>query len=302
MNLLIIGGSGFLSGILARVALRDGHDVSVVTRGQKPLPDGVRSIVADRKSAPAFEAAIERAHRDNGKNWDLVVDCIGFVPENARQDIAAFRARARHLVFVSTDFVYDPARRDFPQTEENAHYLEDDSYGAKKRRCELEFINTDTGEMKWSIVRPCHIYGPGSRLGCLPAHGRDPDLIERLQNGEALKLVGGGHFLQQPILAADLAKLLLSFAGNARTHRGIYQAAGPDIIESREYYRIIADFLGVELRVEELPVAEYLKTQPEHRSFLCHRIYRLDKLKEDGLTVPATSIQDGLRQHVQSEL
>ena len=32
--------------------------------------------------------------------------------------------------------------------------------------------------MQWTILRPCHIYGPGSQLGCLPLHGRDPKLID----------------------------------------------------------------------------------------------------------------------------
>src|SRR5690606_30616546 len=156
----------------------------------------VKSIIADRKDRAAFKSAIEAA---DGAPWDLVVDCIGYEVEDARQDIELFRERARHFVFVSTDFVYDPAKRNFPQSEDNDHYLTDESYGVKKRRCELEFINSNTGEMQWSVVRPCHIYGPGSRLGCLPAHGRDPELISRLRAGEVLRLVGGGHFLQQPI-------------------------------------------------------------------------------------------------------
>ena len=78
-------------------------------------------------------------------------------------------------------------------------------------------------------------------LGCLPAHGRDPQLIDRLRAEEPLKLVGGGHFLQQPVLADDLADLILSCAGRASTFGRIYHAAGPDVIESRGYYRVIAE-------------------------------------------------------------
>ncbi len=299
MNILLIGGSGFLSGTLARTAVAAGHQVTVVSRGQKSLPEGVSSIVTDRHDGAGFQTAIENA---SNLPWDLVVDCIGYEVADAQQDIAVFRERAKHLVFVSTDFVYDPARRIFPQDEENAQYLEDDSYGAKKRRCELEFVNGDCGNMAWTVLRPGHIYGPGSRLGCLPVHGRDPQLIERMRNGEILKLVGGGYFLQQPIFAPDLAKLILSCAGNASAPGQIYNSAGPEIVESYHYYRIIADELGVELKIEELPVAEYLQAHPEHRSFLCHRIYNLEKLKAAGLAVPSTSMTEGLRQHVASAL
>jgi nucleoside-diphosphate-sugar epimerase len=308
MNILLLGGSGFLSGAITRAALQDKCKVSIVTRGEKPIPEGATALRADRKNHAQLETAIQTAFAaqtaDAGQNapWDLVVDCIGYEVQDAKQDIALFRNRARHFVFVSTDFVYDPAKRDFPQSEDNHFYLQDDSYGAKKRRCEMEFENADCGQMQWSVVRPCHIYGPGSRLGCLPKHGRDPQLLSRLKNGETLQLVGDGHFLQQPIYFEDLARLILSCAGNEKTHRQIYQTAGPDIIESREYYRIIAEILGVDLKTEELPVAEYLRAHPEHRSFLCHRIYNLDKLKAHGLAVPATLIEDGLRAHVAGEM
>ncbi len=299
MNILLIGGSGFLSGTLARTAVAAGHQVTVVSRGQKNLPEGVSSLITDRHDSSGFQLAIENATHSS---WDLVVDCIGYEVADAQQDISVFRDRTKHLVFISTDFVYDPARRVFPQDEENAHYLEDDGYGAKKRRCELEFVNSDCGNMAWTVLRPGHIYGPGSRLGCLPVHGRDAQLIERLRTGETLKLVGGGYFLQQPIFAPDLAKLILSCGENPATHRQIYNSAGPEIIESHHYYRIIADVLGVELKIEELPVAEYLPAHPEHRSFLCHRIYNLEKLKAAGLAVPSTSMAEGLRQHVASVL
>lgn len=205
LNILLIGGSGFVSGTLARLAVAQGHTVSAVTRGQRALPAGVAPIVADRKDHPVFASAIQQADT----HWDLVVDCIGYGPEDTEQDVELFRERASHLVFISTDFVYDPDKRRFPQGEDDADYLTH-SYGGKKREAELVLAGADTGDMRWTILRPCHIYGPGSLLGCLPEHGRDPQLIDRLRRGEALRLVGGGHYLQQPILAADLAQTILS--------------------------------------------------------------------------------------------
>lgn len=283
MNLLIIGGSGFVSGTLAREAVAFGHQVWAVTRGQRATVAGVTPLKADRHDAAAFSAALGKLE------WDLVVDCIGFKAEDARQDIEVFRSRTRQLVFISTDFVFEPTRRKFPQPEETDFYSSL-PYGAGKRACELELLQSD---MAWTVLRPCHIYGPGSLLGCLPEHGRDPKLLETLRAGKPLRLVGGGYFLQQPIFARDLAKLILSVAGNDSARRQIFNSAGPDIIESREYYRIIAEVLGVELKIEQLPVGE---SSP----FLCHRIYDLGKLRAAGLAVPATRITDGLREHVLS--
>lgn len=295
-RVLIIGGSGFVSGTLARAAVAKRHQVWALTRGQRPLPAGVQGLVADRHDSAAMAQAIVAA---GDGPWDLVVDTQGFEAADARQDVALFRERARQLVFISSDFVFDPARRRFPQPEETHFYLQG-LYGGKKRECELELLQGNTGQLRWTIVRPCHIYGPGSQLGCLPRHGRDPRLIARLRAGEPLQLVGGGHFLQQPIFAPDLAEIILSALGNEAAYGEIFCTAGPDIVESRRYYAIIAELLGVDLKVEEILIDAYRAAHPEDISFLCHRIYSLDKLRSHGLHVPATPIEVGLRLHVES--
>ena len=295
LDILIIGGSGFVSGTMAQVALSQGHEVWTITRGQRPVPKGVHSLVGDRYDEEEFTRTIGEA----GKRWDLVIDCICFEAPDARQDLAVFRDFTLHLVFISTDFVFEPSHRRFPQAEETEHYS-DVGYGGAKRRCELEFINGDSGDMEWTILRSCHVYGPDSLLGCLPAHGRDPQLLEKMKAGESLKLVGGGHFLQQPIYAEDLAALTLSCHGNEVTYGEIFCCAGPEIIESRTFYQIIADIIGSELQVEELAVGPFLDEDPESAPFLCHRIYDLSKLRAAGLAVPTTPLVEGLRKHVES--
>jgi nucleoside-diphosphate-sugar epimerase len=300
MDLLIIGGSGFVSGTLAREAVAAGHAVWTVTRGARPVPEGCTSVVADRKDRDAFKSALTGL----GKHFDCVIDCIAYELDDAKQDIDVLPGIADHLIFVSTDFVYDPARRRFPQPEDDAHYLTE-GYGGRKRACELllaERLGDGTSaekSLRWTVFRPNHIYGPGSKLGCLPEHGRDEELIPRLRRGESLRLVGAGHFLQQPIFAPDLARLMLSAVGNTAAHGKIFNAPGSEIIESKRYYEIIADVLLVPLRIEEVPVQTFLHEHPERASFMCHRIYEHTRMREAGLAVPATSMEEGLRRHVE---
>jgi nucleoside-diphosphate-sugar epimerase len=295
MKLLVIGGSGFLSGAIVGRALASGHHVWTLTRGRRPVPAGAVSLVADRTDANAFEQAIAGAQT----HWDLVVDTIGFRPADARQDLAALGRLAAQLVFVSTDFVYDPAKRRFPQREEQAQYLTE-GYGGLKRGCELELIAAGAARLPWTVVRPGHIYGPGSRLGCLPLHSRDPDLLTRLRAGEPLRLVGSGRFLQQPVYVDDLARTILALGGHSAAYGQIFNVAGPEIIESRTYYQLIGEILGVGVTIEEAPVEAYLHEHPEAAPFLCHRIYDLGKLADAGLAAPQTPLEAGLRAHVAS--
>jgi nucleoside-diphosphate-sugar epimerase len=293
-DLLIIGGSGFLSGTLAKAAMKRGYHVWTITRGLRPIPEGVTNLIADRHETEIFKSAIEAEQ----KIWDLVIDCIAFEPADIQQDISLFGESAKHLIFVSTDFVYDPGKRQFPQVEDTEHY-QLDGYGSQKRLCELELMKY-AGEMPWTIVRPPHIYGPGSELGCLPTHSRDPNLIQRLKTGERLSLVGGGHFLQQPVLARDLAELLLDMGGKESIFNQVFNTPGPDVVESRTYYQIIADILGEDLKIEEVPVTEYLGNNPAASSFLCHRFYDKSRLEASGVPLPGTPIQVGLREQVES--
>lgn len=303
MKILVIGGSGHVSGAVVRAAIKEGHKLWTVTRGTRPLIPVVESLIADRHNHEAMNTVIQ----SQDTVWDLVVDCVCYDPADMMHGIELFRNCAKQFVFISTDFVYDPSLRCYPQSEETVHYAYGGTagsleYGHKKRLCELELINGDTGKMEWTVLRPCHIYGPTSQLGCLPMHGRDPELIKKLREGISLKLVGGGYFLQQPLFVDDLADTILSVAGNKNAARQTFNVAGPDIIESRQYYQIIADILGVKLTVEEIPAGKYLEENPASAPFICHRIYDLEKLRATGLHLPSTSIKQGLRLHVEGLL
>src|SRR5690349_20331146 len=130
-RVLLIGGSGFLSGTMAREAVKDGCDVWAVTRGRRPLSSEVHAIIADRKERDAFAAAIDAA----GTTWDLVVDCIGFSTDDAAQDVDCFSGRAKHLVFISRDFVLSPIDRPW-WVDETYDRFNDTPYGTGKRAAE----------------------------------------------------------------------------------------------------------------------------------------------------------------------
>lgn len=228
------------------------------------------------------------------------MDCIAFQPAHAAQTIRHFRPRAGRVVFISTDFVIASAGRTFPQDADTALCRDDDSYGGHKRRCELAFESLRADWLDWTILRPAHIYGPGSLLGCLPDHGRQLDLIDRIHRSDTLRLVGGGHFLQQPVFAPDLAQVILATPGAPASRGQTYMVPGPDIIESRHYYEVIGQLLGLPVKIAEIPVDAYRATHPDKDPFLCHRIYDSAKLVRHGLPAPATSFIEGMRAHLQS--
>lgn len=59
-----MGGSGGLSGTLARMALKQGNEVWTVTRGKRSLPEGVHPITVDRNEEEAFAKALNDCQID----------------------------------------------------------------------------------------------------------------------------------------------------------------------------------------------------------------------------------------------
>jgi len=301
---LIIGGSGGLSSVVATTAMNQGYAVYALTRGKRPLPEGVISLQADRNDVPAVEKIV----LSQNVTWDVVFDCICMNEEQARWDVDFLPKVTKRLVVVSTDSVYDPYHKKTPQTEEGVFLIEEGptekvSYGCNKRRMELallEEMEKNTPALAITVFRPGHIYGPGFLLGCFPENSRQAALPEMIQNERPVRLVGMGTYLIHPIFVDDLARVMVECAENEKCFGQIFCIGGPESVENREYYRCIANALGVPLHVEEVPLQGYLETHPEYSGHLCHRIYDLQKLKDTGVRLPDTHLQDGIRIHLQS--
>ena len=293
MKLLLLGGSGQLSGRLAQLALEQGHEVWTVTRGLRPLVPGVHGVTADRNDVQMLRDALARCDM----RWDAVLDTTCRTPDHARIDLAALPAFADRLVVVSTDSVYHPDHKTVPQTEEAPHFMDDGGYGALKR--EMELVLMADRQMNCTIFRPGHIFGPGFLLGCYPEQSRQKELLQLVREGQPMRLVGGGEYLIHPIYVDDMALAMLDCICNARTYGQIYCIGGPDVVTNADYYRVIGELVGCTVTVETIPEEGYLAAHPQFSGHLCHRSYDLSKLKNAGVRMPDMPMREGLRRQIE---
>ena len=294
MNLLILGGSGQLSGRVSELALGQGHAVWAVTRGIRPLPDGVHGVTADRNDPQALRAALASC----GVRWDAAIDCICRTPDHARIDLDILPAFTDRLAVVSTDSVYHPAHKRVPQTEEPAEYMHDGGYGDLKRQMELVFLACPD-LLKTTIFRPGHIFGPGFLPGCYPEQSRQADLLAHIRADKPLRLVGGGDFLIHPIYVDDMALALLDCLHNPTAHGEVYCIGGPDVITNAAYYVCLGELTGHSVQIESVPLEGYLEAHPQYSGHLCHRCYDLSKLASAGIRMPDMPLREGLRRQVE---
>ncbi|MBQ3258157.1 MAG: NAD-dependent epimerase/dehydratase family protein [Oscillospiraceae bacterium] len=295
MNILIIGGSGFVSSHVMEAALTAGHSVWYVTRGLRKPVSGAHPIIADRNDP----AALANALRETDIRYDAVLDCICFNDKQARETLAVLKDFTNRVVAISTDSCYDSAYKTVPQDEHGEKYFEDDSYGAKKRRMELAFLNECPDSIKWTLFRPPHMYGPRSELGCFPTHTRQKDLLDHLRQGKPITLTGDGGYLLQALDARDLAKAMVACIDNSKTFNEIFCIAGPDVITNRAYFEVLGDILGLPVTFETTCESEHLAAHPDSIIYFCDRVYDLSKLKNAGLPVPAIGIRQGLKEQAE---
>ncbi|MFB7886204.1 NAD-dependent epimerase/dehydratase family protein [Microbacterium sp. NPDC056057] len=154
-DVLVLGGTGWLSGRIAERWADAGAAVTCLARGGRDAPYGTTLVVADRNDTDAYDEVALR-------EWDEIVD-VSSNPVHVAAAVAALGERARHWAYISTVSVY--AADDVPGADETAELLtpagpdEDEDYGRAKARAEAS-VRSALG-FRAAIVRPGLIVGPG---------------------------------------------------------------------------------------------------------------------------------------------
>ena len=232
MKLLVLGGTRFLGRHVVEDALDRGHAVTTFSRGRtpNPWPDRVAALRGDRdpRVTPGLTPLAEAPTRD----FDVVVDCSGYVPRIVDASARLLAGRVRRYVFVSTVSVYADASR--PGLDERAAVatLADPAteeilphYGALKAACEAAVLRVYASRA--TIVRPGLIVGPfdaTDRFGYWVARFVHPQLLGK-RDSRAVVPAPPERPLQF-IDARDLARFVVDAA--ERDIGGTFNAASPE--------------------------------------------------------------------------
>src|SRR5271157_4543453 len=180
MRILFIGGTGLISSACSAATVEAGHELWLLNRGRSKLPTVVaqeRLLTADAADEAQVQAAVA------GLAFDVVVQWVGYRPEQVEKDVRAF-AGSRQYVFISSASVYEKPPSHWMITESTPTVNPYWQYSRDKIACEqaLRRACGDTG-FPATIVRPSLTYGPSQIPVVIGSWQRPYTIIDRMRRG-----------------------------------------------------------------------------------------------------------------------
>lgn len=250
LDLLVLGGTGFIGPHLVRHAVSRGHRVTIFTRGRRDaaLPGDVIRLVGDRDG---------KLDALQGKRWDAVIDDSATDPNWVRQSTALLKDSVGRYLFTSSTGVYYPyltrgAHEEMPVRAEPTDANDTaEAYGVSKAQCERAVQQQFGGRAL--IIRPNYIVGPGDTTD------RFPYWPVRMARGGEVLAPGTAEDPAQFVDVRDLVEFMLRLL--EAEQGGIYNVAGPraTLTPMREFLEILRGAINQSARLTFVDDYDFLR-------------------------------------------
>lgn len=206
-DILIMGGSTFVSSSVAKYLIGKGHIVDILTRGFKEIKyEGYRNhIVCNRKNKDKLEKSLEN------KSYKFIFGISAYTGDDVKILIECVNINMLNkYIFCSSGAVYkesiDILNEDYDKIE-NIHW---GKYGVDKKEAEDCIINSD---INYAIFRPSYIYGEEKNLY------RESYFFDRIKENKVTPVPFGNNTTTQFIYIDDMLKVFVKVKCIARKIR-----------------------------------------------------------------------------------
>ncbi|MDP3180937.1 MAG: SDR family oxidoreductase [Bacteroidota bacterium] len=298
MKVLFIGGTGFISTAVSRMAIERGMELYLLNRGirSSEIP-GAYQLTGDIHNPESMRNALK------DYQFDVVVDWIAFTPEDVERDLQVFRGRTKQFVFISSASAYQKPVVNYLITEstllKNPYWEYSRNKIASEELLMKAYHNED---FPVTIVRPSYTYNTYlpvaiGGFGCYT-------LADRMLKGKPIIVHGDGTSLWVNTHAEDFAKGFLGLLGNEKAIGQAFHITSDEVLTWNQIYQTIADVLGVEAKMVHIPSDFIVKVEPNYEGPLFgdktwSAVFDNSKIKSFVPEFQATiSFREGLRRAV----
>ena len=255
LDILFLGGTGFIGPFQVEHALARGHKVTLFNRGRSDttLFDGKAELLIGNRD-PKIDQGLSALAGD--RKWDVVIDNSGYVPRHVRESVKVLKGRVGRYIYVSTVAVYEPGATNVVETsplralpDPKNEQMSWDRYGPLKAECD-RIVQAALGKSA-TIVRPTFIVGPKDETD------RFTYWVDRVARGGDVLGPPAPHNELQWVDVRDLGPWIVGLG--ERDVSGIYNAAGPTSAMNWEETLVALTWLSKDLVRFHWPTEDLLK-------------------------------------------
>lgn len=257
-NMLLIGGTRFLGLAIAEPFINAGYDVYEMNRGTRPSAPGVvERIVCDKNDREKFADVLRR------RAWDVIVDTM-LTDEELEFVIDEVGSNVGQFIHTGSLGVYGDARR-VPAVESQPLTLYEGEgvvFNYKIKQDQVIVRAFQERGFPGTILRMSYIYGAGDVL--LDGWGgRQAEFFRMLRDGETIPLPNDGRALLHPGHVKDLGRSFLRAAETPESIGQIYNIGGHHALMLKDYVKMIAAAMDVEVKLEFAPIPDIVARFPD---------------------------------------
>ncbi len=209
MHILIMGGTRFIGVYLTKELVKQGHEVVLFNRGNKPAPiDGIKQIHGDRKDSNQLQEKLVSF------SFDAVFDNNARELSDTQPLVEIFKNKVKHFVYVSSAGVY-------LKSDQMPHIEGDkvDPNSRHKGKFETESY-LEKSDIPWTSIRPTYIYGPQNY------NDLEAWFFDRIVRNRPIPIPGNGLHFTQFGHVQDLVTGMSAVLGNEQAIGQIYNISG----------------------------------------------------------------------------
>lgn len=261
MKALFIGGTGTISTDVVALAQQRGWEITLLNRGSRKMPAGVRSILADINDEDTVAKAIAN------ENYDVVAQFIGYTAKDAKRDIRFFQHKVGQYIFISSASAYQKPLADYRITESTPLANPYWQYSRNKIEAEEVLMSAYRSDgFPVTIVRPSHTYNGTKPPVSLHGNNGNWQILKRILDGKPVIIPGDGTSLWTLTHSKDFAKGYVGLMANPHAIGNAFHITTDESMTWNQIYQTIADALGKPLNALHV-ASDFLAKHGENYDF-----------------------------------
>lgn len=272
-NLLVTGGTVFVSRYVAEYFIKNGDRVYVLNRNSKPQPEGAVLIEADRNQLG-----------DKLKNYhfDAVLDITAYTGTDVESLVNALADIDRYILVSSSAVYPETLPQPFSEEQECGPNSIWGDYGTNKIEAE-QYLQKNVPQAY--ILRPPYLYGPMQNLY------REPFVFDCADAGRPFYVPKEGKMPLQFFHVEDLCRFI-EILLEREPEKHIFNVGNKDIVDINEWVKLCYAAAGKELNLVSVDGSH------AQRSYFCFHdyAYQLDVTGQCELMPDTKPLAEGLKE------